>query len=93
MGTEWKPTPEEARMHDLFDQLADFAEELGMNRDIVDGLFNVFYGTLEDQGKMSDIEVTEEEINRVRAAVAAKLNIDLSGLTQQTEEPPAPSIE
>ena len=94
MGTEWKPTPEEARLHDLFDQISDFAESLGMSREIADGLFNTFYNTLEEQGKMSVMEVTDEEIERVRRETARRLGIelddDLGEPSKCTEEPPTP---
>ena len=95
MGT-WKPTPEEEKLHSLFDKLGDFAEELGIETELIDTLFCVFYGTLEDQGKMSVMEVTDEEIERVKRETARRLGIELDDeppkCTKEppTEEPPTP---
>ena len=70
---DWKPTEEEQRLHDLFDQLNDFAKQLNINTDLVDALFNTFYNALDEQGKMSVMEVTEEERMRVMGEVWEKM--------------------
>ena len=92
MGTEWKPTPEEEKLHSLFDQLSDFAESLGIDEtERIDTLFCVFYQALEEQGKMSVMEVTDEEIERVKRETARRLGIELDDdLGERTEEPPTP---
>ena len=70
---DWKPTKEEEKMHRIFDELAEFAKELGIKTDLVDALFNTFYNAIDEQGKMSHIEVTEEERLRVMADVWTKM--------------------
>ena len=70
---DWQPTKEEQRLHDLLDQLNDFAKELGINTDLVDALFNVFYNAVDEQGKMSDITITDEERYRIMGDVWEKM--------------------
>ena len=83
---KWQPTEEEERMHRIFDELTEFAKELGINTDLVDALFNTFYNAIDEQGKMSNIEVTEEERLRVMGEVWAKMvergMVDLSKMPE-----------
>ena len=86
MGSDWQPTKEEEKMHRIFDELTEFARELNIDTDLVDALFNTFYNAIDEQGKMSNIEVTEEERLRVMADVWTKMvqrgMIDLSKIPE-----------
>jgi len=73
MGDNWQPTREEQRLHDLFDKLNEFAKELGINTDQVGALFNTFYNALDEQGKMSEMIVTDEERYRIMGDVWEKM--------------------
>ena len=70
---DWNPTKEELKLHEIFDSLRDFAEELKIDTMLIDTLFNTFYSALEAQGKMSEMVITEEERLRVMADVWAKM--------------------
>ena len=70
---DWEPTKQEEKMHRIFDELTEFAKELNISTDLVDALFNTFYNALDEQGKMSVMEVTEEERMKVMGEVWEKM--------------------
>jgi len=70
---DWEPTKQEEKMHRIFDELTEFAKELNISTDLVDALFNTFYNALDEQGKMSIMEVTEEERMKVMGEVWEKM--------------------